>query len=111
MVTLEAIQRAVALDYGGIDFGIDSLGNIVVFEANATMAVISARSGRVVRISPAGLRRGHLSGPTLDRRARYGALNSRRWFWRAQRFVGGVSFVLHAARALAALQLREQVIE
>jgi tetratricopeptide (TPR) repeat protein len=36
---LAAIGRALALDYGGIDFGIDADGNVVVFEANATMAV------------------------------------------------------------------------
>ena len=39
MRALEGIARAVALDYGGIDFGVDSAGNVVVFEANATMAV------------------------------------------------------------------------
>ena len=38
----EALQRvaaATALDYAGIDFGLDDLGNVVVFETNATMAV------------------------------------------------------------------------
>jgi hypothetical protein len=36
---LEAIAAALGLDYAGIDFGIDGAGNVVVFEANATMAV------------------------------------------------------------------------
>jgi tetratricopeptide (TPR) repeat protein len=36
---LEEIGRVLDLDYGGIDFGIDAAGNVVVFEANATMAV------------------------------------------------------------------------
>jgi len=36
---LEAIAAALGLDYAGIDFGIDAAGNVVVFEANATMAV------------------------------------------------------------------------
>ncbi len=36
---LEAIGRALNLDYGGVDFGLDAAGNAIVFEANATMAV------------------------------------------------------------------------
>jgi hypothetical protein len=37
--TLEEIARVLDLDYGGIDFGIDVNGEVVIFEANATMAV------------------------------------------------------------------------
>ena len=33
------VAAALGLDYGGIDFGIDRAGNVVVFEANTTMAV------------------------------------------------------------------------
>lgn len=40
MTALETIQATLGLDYGGIDFGIDRQGNVLVFEANATMAVI-----------------------------------------------------------------------
>jgi tetratricopeptide (TPR) repeat protein len=47
MAALEAIQRAIALDYGGIDFGIDPEGNVVVFEANATMAVYPPAAGEL----------------------------------------------------------------
>ncbi len=36
---LERIASTLGLDYGGIDFGIDALGRVVVFEANATMIV------------------------------------------------------------------------
>ncbi len=36
---LEAIRNQLALDYGGIDFGIDRDGNVLLFEANATMMV------------------------------------------------------------------------
>lgn len=36
---LERIERALRLDYGGIDFALDASGNIAVFEANATMRV------------------------------------------------------------------------
>lgn len=39
IATLERIERILGLDYGGVDFGIDLAGNVVVFEANATMAV------------------------------------------------------------------------
>ena len=39
MAALERNAAALALDYGGVDFGIGRDGTIVVFEANATMAV------------------------------------------------------------------------
>ncbi len=39
MQTLAAIRDAVGLDYCGIDCSFDQEGNIVVFEANATMLV------------------------------------------------------------------------
>jgi tetratricopeptide (TPR) repeat protein len=37
--TLEQVVRAMGLDYGGVDFSLDAAGNVLVFEANATMAV------------------------------------------------------------------------
>jgi tetratricopeptide (TPR) repeat protein len=39
MAALEAIRKALALDYAGIDFGLDREGNVLLFEANATMMV------------------------------------------------------------------------
>jgi tetratricopeptide (TPR) repeat protein len=36
---LEAIRAMLGLDYGGIDFALDAAGEVVVFEANATMVV------------------------------------------------------------------------
>jgi hypothetical protein len=39
MRALEGIQATLALDYGGIDFGVNSRGEILLFEANATMVV------------------------------------------------------------------------
>jgi hypothetical protein len=39
MAGLERIRAALGLDYGGIDFAIDSRGDILFFEANATMVV------------------------------------------------------------------------
>jgi glutamate/tyrosine decarboxylase-like PLP-dependent enzyme len=36
---LRQIQSALGLDYGGIDFGLNARGEVLVFEANATMAV------------------------------------------------------------------------
>jgi hypothetical protein len=39
MRALEAVVARLALDYVGIDFAIDGGGDVVVFEANATMAV------------------------------------------------------------------------
>jgi aromatic-L-amino-acid/L-tryptophan decarboxylase len=37
---LRQIQRELGLDYGGIDFGLNENGDVLLFEANATMAVI-----------------------------------------------------------------------
>jgi len=39
MEALAAIQEILALDYGGIDFGINQEGEVLFFEANATMVV------------------------------------------------------------------------
>jgi hypothetical protein len=36
---LERIQRILGLDYGGIDFGLNAAGEVLLFEANATMVV------------------------------------------------------------------------
>ncbi len=39
MAALAAIQRALGLDYAGIDFGLNAAGEVLLFEANATMVV------------------------------------------------------------------------
>jgi hypothetical protein len=39
MAALERIRAALGLDYGGIDFAVDPRGDILFFEANATMVV------------------------------------------------------------------------
>jgi hypothetical protein len=39
VAALARIADQLGLDYGGIDFTLDATGAIVVFEANATMAV------------------------------------------------------------------------
>jgi hypothetical protein len=40
MQALARVRDAMALDYGGIDFALDARGNLVIFEANAAMAVV-----------------------------------------------------------------------
>jgi glutathione synthase/RimK-type ligase-like ATP-grasp enzyme len=40
MAALSAIQDALGLDYGGIDFGIHRDGDLLLFEANATMVIL-----------------------------------------------------------------------
>ncbi|WP_433973253.1 pyridoxal-dependent decarboxylase [Tunturiibacter lichenicola] len=40
VAALQQIQRTLGLDYGGIDFGLTERGEVQLFEANATMAVI-----------------------------------------------------------------------
>jgi len=39
VAALERIRAALALDYGGIDFAVDRNGDILFFEANATMVI------------------------------------------------------------------------
>ena len=45
MRALAAIVATMGLDYAGVDFGLDSAGTILVFEANATMAVYPPDDG------------------------------------------------------------------
>jgi glutathione synthase/RimK-type ligase-like ATP-grasp enzyme len=39
MAALDRIRRTLGLDYGGIDFGLNVEGDVLLFEANATMVV------------------------------------------------------------------------
>ncbi len=39
MRALAQVTEVLGLDYGGIDFGLDAAGNVLAFEANATMAI------------------------------------------------------------------------
>jgi len=39
IAALERIERALGLDYAGIDFAVDAQGRVLLFEANATMVV------------------------------------------------------------------------
>jgi tetratricopeptide (TPR) repeat protein len=39
MAALERVQAALGLDYGGVDFALSATGELVVFEANATMVI------------------------------------------------------------------------
>jgi tetratricopeptide (TPR) repeat protein len=39
VAALEKVSAVLGLDYGGIDFTIDTAGNVIVFEANASMIV------------------------------------------------------------------------
>jgi glutamate/tyrosine decarboxylase-like PLP-dependent enzyme len=40
MQALKEIQNILRLDYGGIDFGLNPKGDLLLFEANATMAIL-----------------------------------------------------------------------
>jgi hypothetical protein len=39
MAALVAIRDALGLDYAGVDFGLGSDGDLLLFEANATMVI------------------------------------------------------------------------
>jgi aromatic-L-amino-acid decarboxylase len=40
LAALQQIQTTLGLDYGGVDFGLNERGEVLLFEANATMAVV-----------------------------------------------------------------------
>jgi hypothetical protein len=40
LAALEEIQKTLGLDYGGIDFGLNEKGEVLLFEANATMVIV-----------------------------------------------------------------------
>jgi hypothetical protein len=40
MTALAQIRETLGLDYGGVDFGINQQGELLLYEANANMAVI-----------------------------------------------------------------------
>ncbi len=46
MTALGDIQEALGLDYAGIDFGLSPSGDVLLFEANATMTVVPPGQGR-----------------------------------------------------------------
>jgi Tetratricopeptide repeat len=41
MAALTRIAAALELDYAGIDFGVDAAGSVLLFETNATMAILT----------------------------------------------------------------------
>ena len=45
LLSLERIGETLALDYAGIDFGLDRAGNVLLFEANATMKIVPPPAG------------------------------------------------------------------
>ena len=47
IAALQRIQRVLALDYGGIDFSLDADGRVLLFEANANMAVMRPASDSI----------------------------------------------------------------
>jgi glutamate/tyrosine decarboxylase-like PLP-dependent enzyme len=46
MIALREIQRTLGLDYAGIDFGLNEQGDVLLFEANATMAVVTPNADK-----------------------------------------------------------------
>lgn len=47
MDTLQQLQAALGLDYAGIDFGLSPDGEVLLFEANATMVVVHPDQGEL----------------------------------------------------------------
>jgi hypothetical protein len=45
LAALERIRIALDLDYGGVDFALDAVGRIAVFETNATMVILTPDPG------------------------------------------------------------------
>jgi aromatic-L-amino-acid/L-tryptophan decarboxylase len=46
MTALQEIQKTLGLDYAGIDFGLNEQGEVLLFEANATMAVVTPNADK-----------------------------------------------------------------
>jgi Flp pilus assembly protein TadD len=46
MTALQEIQKTLGLDYAGIDFGLNEKGDVLLFEANATMAVVTPNADK-----------------------------------------------------------------
>ncbi len=46
IAALAEIQKILGLEYGGIDFGLNAVGDVLLFEANATMTVLSPERDR-----------------------------------------------------------------
>ena len=63
------IARRLDLDYGGIDFGIGADGQVVLFEANASMAIVPPPVNAAVELP----KRGNKSAVTCDQRPLNGA--------------------------------------
>jgi tetratricopeptide (TPR) repeat protein len=57
MAALGEIQNALGLDYAGIDFGLNARGEILLFEANATMTVLAPDQDRRWDYRRAAIRR------------------------------------------------------
>ena len=67
MSALHQIQSMLGLDYAGVDFGLSAKGEVLVFEANATM-VVNPRSGTT-------------AGTTADRPTKESTRQFRRCCW------------------------------
>jgi len=71
LTALKRIARELGLDYGGIDFGLSPAGDVLLFEANATMVVNppDADERWVYRRAAIGKILGAVSGMILQRAA------------------------------------------
>lgn len=47
IAALKRVQDELALDYGGVDFGLNTEGDVLLFEANATMVVMPPSPGEL----------------------------------------------------------------
>jgi glutathione synthase/RimK-type ligase-like ATP-grasp enzyme len=75
VAALERIRDTLALDFGGIDFAVNAQGELVVFEANASMIVPWPASGAIwnYRRKPVARIRGAVREMLLTRAARHQA--------------------------------------
>ena len=78
MDSLRRLQKMLGLDYGGVDFGLNPKGEILLFEANATMVVQHPDEGQIWAYGRSAVERIHAAVHKMFRR-RAEVSNDRRW--------------------------------
>jgi hypothetical protein len=75
MAALTRIAAVLGLDYAGIDFGVDTNGSVLLFESNATMAILAPAPDRIWDYRRAPIARALAAATQMVRRRARGNAN------------------------------------